>query len=259
VKGGEGREEAPDGAIDRALAVLGAIADAGSMGVSEIARHLSLPKSVVHYHVTALARNRYVEVRTGHRYALGPAALRLGAGHEGPSPEADLRSRGLRHLRALQEQTYETVALVQLVGREGVFVDQLVSPRELKVAIEVGRPLALHVGACGRAIIANLPPETREAILAQPLEPVTPQTPVDPKWLRGELERVRENGVATSRDEDQPGAASVAAPVFGRQGVIGAMSVCGPAYRFLDATVERFKPPLRAAATQLSQDLGWRG
>jgi DNA-binding IclR family transcriptional regulator len=209
--------------------------------------------------VTALVRNRYVEACADRRYVLGPSALRLGSGRGAAGPELDLRSRALPHLRALQEETFETVALAQLVGREGVFVDQLVSSRELKVAIELGRPLALHFGASGRAILANLPAPAREAVLAEPLEAVTPQTPVDSRWLRDELVRVRETGVATSRGEDQPGAASMAAPVFGREGVVGAMSVCGPAYRLIEATVERYKPPLRAAATLLSRDLGWRG
>jgi DNA-binding IclR family transcriptional regulator len=257
VKGSEGRAEAPDGAIDRALAVLDTIAEAGgAMGVSEIARQLSLPKSVVHYHVRALARHRYVEVGADRRYALGPAARRLGGGREAPPAELDLRSRALPHLRALQEETQETVTLAKLVDREGVFVDQLVSSRELKVAIELGRPVALHVGASGRAILAHLPTEAREAVLADLGDPAARRAAVDPAWLRAELDRVREDGVATSRGEDQPGA-SVAAPVFGRPGVIGALGVSGPAYRFIDAAVERFKPPLRAAAARLSRDLGW--
>ena len=242
------------------LAVLGAIAEAdSSVGVSEIARHLRLPKSVVHYHVTALARNRYVEARTDRRYVLGPAALRLAGGRAAPPSEPDIRTLALPHLRRLQEETSETMTLTRLMGSENVFVDQLVSPQKLKVTVKLERPLALHINASSRAILASLPPETREAVLAQPLEAVTPRTPVDSHWLRAELERVRQSGVATSRGENQPGAASVAAPVFGRQGVVGALSVCGPAYRFIDAALERFKPPLRKAAAGLSHDLGWRG
>jgi IclR family transcriptional regulator, acetate operon repressor len=227
--------------------------------VSELARQLSLPKSVVHYHVTALARNRYVEARPDRRYSLGPAALRLGSRvSRAEAPAPDLRGRALPHLRALQRETAETVALAELVDGEGVFVDQLVSPQELKVAIELGSSVALHVGASGRAILANLPASAREAVLSRPLPAATPQTPVDPAWLRGELDRVRREGVATSRGEDQAGAGAVAAPVFGPTGVVGAMSVCGPAYRFIAAAVERFKPPLRSAAAGLSRDLGWR-
>src|SRR5205807_203778 len=110
----------------------------------------------------------------------------------------------------------------QLVDHEGVFVDQVVSSQELKLAIELGRPMALHVGASGRAILAHLPVRAREAVLAELMEPAPPTAPVDPAWLRTELDRVRHEGVATSRGEDQPGP-SVAAPVFAGRGVIGAM------------------------------------
>jgi DNA-binding IclR family transcriptional regulator len=260
VAGGGGRAEAPDGAIDRALAVLDAIAEArGAVGVSEIARQLNLPKSVVHYHVRALARNQYVEVDASRRYLLGPAARRLGGDHERPASEPDLRSRALPHLRALQEETRETVTLAQLVGGEAVFVDQLVSAHELKVAIELGRHVPLDVGASGRAILAHLPTEAREAVLADLLQPGGRRAPVDPARLRAELDLVRRSGVAIGRGEDQPGAACVAAAVFGRRGLVGAVGVCGPAYRFIDAAVERFKPPLMATAAGLSRDLGWPG
>jgi DNA-binding IclR family transcriptional regulator len=40
--------------------------------------------------------------------------------------------------------------------------------------------------------------------------------------------------------------------------VAGAISVCGPEYRFDDASLERYGPLLRAAAGQLSRELGWR-
>ena len=74
--------EAPAGAIDRALSVLNVLADAGQpMGITEIARRVGLPKSVVHYHVSALVRNRYLEPRPDRRYGLGHAALRLGRGN----------------------------------------------------------------------------------------------------------------------------------------------------------------------------------
>ena len=63
--------EAPAGAIDRALAVLGVLAESTEpMGVTEIARRVGLPKSVVHYHVSALVRNHYVEARPDRRYGL---------------------------------------------------------------------------------------------------------------------------------------------------------------------------------------------
>jgi IclR family acetate operon transcriptional repressor len=248
--------EAPAGAIDRALAVLGVLADASQpMGVTEIARRVGLPKSVVHYHVSALVRNRYVEARPDRRYGLGYAALRLGRGNYS---NLELRARALPHMRTLHHDTWETVTLSVLVGRERVYVDQLVSPQEIKLAVELGRPFPLHAGASGRAILAFLADDAREALLAEPLERVSPHTVVDPGGLRALLETVRASGLAISRSERQEGAASVAAPVFDNHGVAGAISVCGPEYRFDEASLGRYGPLLRTASVELSHELGWR-
>jgi DNA-binding IclR family transcriptional regulator len=248
--------EAPAGAIDRALAVLGVLAEASQpMGVTEIARRVGLPKSVVHYHVSALVRNRYVEARPDRRYGLGYAALRLGRGNYS---NLELRARALPHMRVLHHDTWETVTLSVLVGRERVYVDQLVSPQEIKLAVELGRPFPLHAGASGRAIMAFLPADAREALLSEPLERLSAHTVVDANGLRDLLESVRIAGVAISRSERQEGAASVAAPVFDNHGVAGAISVCGPEYRFDPASLEGYAPMLKSAAMQLSRELGWQ-
>src|SRR5207247_2865726 len=105
-----------------------------------------------------------------------------------------------------------TVTLGVLVGREFVYIDQLVSPQEIKLAVELGRPFPLHAGATGRAILAFLPDGAREALLAEPLERLTPETVVDPVGLGILLAGVRGAGLAVSRSERREGAAAVAAP-----------------------------------------------
>jgi len=248
--------DAPAGAIDRALAVLGVLAEASQpMGVTEIARRVGLPKSVVHYHVSALVRNRYVEARPDRRYGLGHAALRLGRGNHS---NVELRARALPHMRALHHETLETVTLSVLVGRERVYVDQLISPREITLSVELGRPFPLHAGASGRAILAFLPGDSRESVLSEPLERVASHTVVDPADLRELLEAVRATGIAVSRSERHEGAAAIAAPVFDSHGVTGAMGVSGPEFRFDEDSLLRWAPLLKTAAAQLSRELGWR-
>jgi DNA-binding IclR family transcriptional regulator len=247
----------PAGAIDRALAVLGVLAEAGApIGVTEIARRLGLPKSVVHYHVTALARNGYVVGGSDRRYGLGYAALRLG--HSGYG-NTELRARALHYMRGLHSQTSETVTLTLLTGQDRVYVEQLVSPHEIKMSVELGRPFPLHAGASGKVILAHLPEATRHGLLQRKLERLTERTETDSRVIGAELARIREAGTAASRSERQEGAASVAAVILDGHGVLGSMSVCGPEYRFDSAAVERYRPLVKAAAQQLSRELGWHG
>jgi IclR family acetate operon transcriptional repressor len=246
------RRHPPTGTIDRALAVLEALADrTDPMGITELAAKIGLPKSVVHYHLSALTRNRYVTAQEG-RYGLGYAALRLG---RNAYAHSDLRGRAYPYMTSLREATEETVTLSSLLGRERVYVDQLVSPHEIKMSVELGRPYPLHAGASGKAMLAFLPEHTRRAILATALEALTERTPTDSHALEGELATIRELGTAASRSERQTGAASVAAPIFDGQTVVGSMSVCGPEYRFDSAAVARYRPLVKNAAAELSNEL----
>src|SRR2546428_337721 len=93
---------------------------------------------------------------------------------------------------------------------------------------------------------------------SQPLDRLTPGTIVEPSALRALLAEAGEDGSAVSRTERQEGAAAVASPVFDNHGVAGALCVCGPAYRFDEAAVARYQPLVRAAAAQLSRELGSR-
>lgn len=254
-RGQVSRRHAPVGTIDRALAVLEALADRGEpMGITELATRIGLPKSVVHYHLNALTRNRYVTSRDG-RYGLGYAAARLG---RNAYAHSDLRGRANPYMTALHEATEETVTLSSLLGRERIYVDQLISPHEIKMSVELGRPYPLHAGASGKAILAFLPASMRESILASALEPLTERTFTDVSALEAELETVRHLGTAASRSERQKGAASVAAPIFDGQAVIGSMSVCGPEYRFDDPAVTRYRALVKDAAAQLCSDLARR-
>jgi DNA-binding IclR family transcriptional regulator len=106
--------------------------------------------------------------------------------------------------------------------------------------------------------MAFLPGDAREALISEPLERLSPHTVVDPAALRALLDSVRSVGVAVSHSERQEGAASVAAPVFDNHGVAGAISVCGPEYRFDEATLERYRPLLKSTASLLSRELGRR-
>ena len=237
----------------RSRAVLAALAERGEpMGITELANRLGLSKSVVHYHLSALLRNRYVDVNGERRYGLGAAALRLG---RNSSASGELRLRAAPFMRSLHEQTRETVTLTTLLGRERIYVDQLVSPHEIKMSVELGRPFPLHAGSSGKAILAFLPDRMRATILDAPLERLASRTPTDREALEAELASIRLTGTATSSGERQPGAASVAAPVFDGASAVGSMSVCGPEYRFDDAAIERYRDLVRAAAAGLSAEL----
>ena len=124
--------------------------------------------------------------------------------------------------------------------------------------VEIGRTFPLHAGSSSKVILANLDAAEQVEVVKGALERLTPQTVIDPQELEAELEHIRQQGYAVSRGERQPGAGAVAAPVFDFAGnIIGAISVCGPSQRFDDLTVARLIPQVTAAATAISEGMGW--
>lgn len=229
-----------------------------NLGVSVIARDLGLSKAVVHRILQSLVGRGLLETDPANRaYRLGPAAAALGAR---ALRDTELRRVALPQLRELQRLTGETTTISARIADRRVYLDQVVSQKEIKMTVELGRPYPLHAGSSGRAIMAFLPHANQEALLEGTLEPLTPETVVDTERLRSLLDTVRATGIAMSGGERQIGAASLASPVFNLDGQpVGALSVCGPVSRFTDEVRERFAPLVMDSADAVSRALGWHG
>jgi len=220
----------------------------GELGVSEIARRLDVPKSVVHRILRSLVSRGLIRyARDGRAYQLGPAAALLGAR---AWAALDVRAAARPVLRRLRDETQETTTLSQLAGAERVYVEQFESPREVKMTVTLGVRHALHAGASGKVMLAYLERAEQDRILDGPLAAVTATTVADTK----ELAAIVSRGTAASLGERLPDAGSVAAPIILPNGeVYGAISVCGPLSRFDRAAIHRYEPMVRAAAAEISR------
>lgn len=229
-----------------------------SRGVSALARDLDLSKAVVHRILKTLEHRGLLTADADTRgYHLGPAAAGLGAR---ALRECDLRAVAMPVLRDLQRRTLETTTVSASVPGGRVYLDQVVSEREIKMTVEVGRRFPLHAGSSGTCVLAFLPAEQQAAVLTGPLERLTAATVTELRLLQRELQQIRSSGFAMSDGQRQEGAGSIAAPVFGLDGhVEGSISVCGPLDRLDRATREDCIPLVTSAADRISRSLGWQG
>lgn len=229
-----------------------------SWGVSAMARELDLSKAVVHRIMRSLVDRGLLTLdATSRTYQLGPAAAAIGAR---ALRDSKLRRVSLPLLRELQRTTGETTTLSARVPGGRVYLDQVVSTHEINMTVELGRRFPLHAGGSGRAILAFFPAGEREDVLHGELRTLTSATQVDPEQLRTLLAETRQNGVAESGGERQPGAGSVAAPIFDLDGqVIGSISVCGPINRLTPEARRTYVPHVAETADRISRALGWHG
>jgi DNA-binding IclR family transcriptional regulator len=224
------------------------------LGVSQIARDLGLSKAVVHRILQSLASRSLVQVVPGDaRYALGPTAVGLGTK---AWSQLDVRSLAAPMLRRLRDQTRETATLSVLVGNRRIYLDQYESPQEVKMVIEIGPQFPLHTGASSRSILAFLPQAFIDEVMTELID-VRPTVDAE-EYLRG-LAQVREQGYATSTNERNTGAASIAAPFFDASGnVLGSISSSGPAARYAepaDAAHQEHVAQVLSAAHAITQVL----
>jgi IclR family transcriptional regulator, KDG regulon repressor len=240
---------------ERALDVLICFIGAdGELGVSEIARRLNIDKSSVHRFLVALKRKGFVidNPRT-RRYGLGFRALELS---RALTLQMNLEQQAIPYLRELRDAVGETAGLSVRVGGKRVHVVQIESTHEIRRTIQIGLPLPLHMGANGKVMLAFLPPDEREQILALSLADDQALAPGAVDDLRRELEATAQRGYSITEGERVPGSRTLAAPVWTwRQDVI-ALLVSGPDGRFSREAAEIAVPLLLDVAQRLTRQLG---
>jgi len=240
-------------AVERAFAVIDALADGQELGTNEIARRTGINASTVSRLLATLAAARYVEhvPETG-RYRLSLRLVELGNAVLG---RLDLRTLARPHLQALVRETGETATLSAPGEHDAVTIDFAHSSSAVQSVAQLGRPSVGHATAAGKVMLAFGDVELPE----EPLQIFTPRTIGSRAKLLAEVELVRRRGYAEARDERELGLAAVAAPVRGSRGeLVAIVGVQGPTSRFDAAAARTAVPLLIEHATAISAALGLR-
>lgn len=246
--------------IKRALRILTSFSTSASeIGVTEVSELLQCSKSTAHRTLSTLQEEGFVrQDPSTKKYSLGFKVLELATVL---LETTEIRRKSLPHMERLWRATNETVTLALLVERSLIFVEEIVSSQSLRYShsSEMGRPLELYAGAAGKTLLAHLPQTEIDRILSEiELTPIGPNTITDPKELKGELVRIREQGFGISVEERVPGAAGIAAPIRDHTGKpIACVGLFGPKLRFQEAGFDRWAELVVTAARAISTDIGF--
>ena len=242
--------------IDRATAILKALASGPRrLGVSELADRLGLARPTVHGLLQTLQSHGFVEQdRHSDKYQLGPGLLQLGYSYLDLN---ELRARSITYADRLAARTSAAVRVGVMHGSSIVVVHYVFRPDTAFGVLEVGLQLPLHASSLGKSILAFSPAQMIDDVLAEPLVRLTKQT-LDEAALRRELTTIRDQGVATERDEAVLGESSVAAPIFDHAGsAVGAIGVVDATERIFPRGLARgLSTAVGEAARGVSRELG---
>src|SRR5690606_20336585 len=119
---------------------------------------------------------------------------------------------------------------------------------------------SLHCGGAGKAMLAYMSEAEQQAVLAAPLDQLTPGTITDPTLLLQELGRIRSRGYSIDSQEVVMGVYCVAVPILDANArPVGALSITGSSPKAPGPALEPLVEMLNQACGHVSRRLGFRG
>ncbi len=218
--------------------------------MAELSRRLQMSRTTVHRLVATLERHGFIERSTSGRLALGLHLFLLGtAVHE----RIALARIARPHLRVLAESFRVSSYLSVRDGDEALCVERVDGGGVTLAAYQLGDTLPLHIGAGPLVLLAGLPDDEVDRILAQLPSRTTADAMVGPEVIRARVEAVRSSAVAWADGDVEVGVVAAGVPVRDGLGrTIAAVSVAG-----LDAQLtSRRRTALAAAVSHAARVIG---
>jgi DNA-binding IclR family transcriptional regulator len=233
----------------RALSILGSFdAEHLSLSLTEIAQRAGLTLPTAHRIVGELtAWGALRRTSLGH-YVIGRRMWDLGM----LAPvQTGLRDVASPFLHDLYGATLATVHLAVRDGARVLYLDCVSGHASVPVVSKAGSRLPLHSTGVGKVLLAHAPATLRHEVLAAPLLRFTPYTVIQPGRLESQLERVAQDGYATTTEEMTLGACSIALPVRVAERTVASLGVVVPDLRGRKVLI----PAMRVAAQGIARSL----
>jgi len=194
-----------------------------AVGVTALAKAMGMTKSRVHRYLRTLVQLGYVTQTGDERYGVGERLSRMARRMSEKPDLARIAEPALRELR----DTLGHFSVVSGLEPEGMRVLATVSGNSvMEIGVKRGSLLGFHYSAQGKIALAFGEAALAERVLASPLEMFSPKTLTDPRALRREITRVKQQGWAVAPDEALLGVNALAAPVFEAGGtLVGTIAV----------------------------------
>ena len=249
--------------LERAARILNVLSGfSQGLSLGELAQKVSLSKGTVHRLLTSMSYLEFIrQDPLSKQYLLGFKLVELG---NSLLSQIDFRSEAKPLLMELAERVKETVHMVILDEQEVLYIDKVEpigNSTGLRMASMLGSRIPAHCSAVGKVLLAFLPEERFEKIVAaKPLARKTTNTITDPVKLKTHLDQVRRNGYAFDNEENEIGIRCVAAPICDQRGeVIAAISISAPAIRIhSQLLVDSLKDQVVETALMISRKIGYQ-
>lgn len=235
-------------AVDRMVDILDCFtSDQPHLSLADVADQTQLDRATTLRFLNALTQRGVLRRDpASKRYTFGMRLIEWGAQAYG---SADLTQSAEPLLRDIMEATNASAVLYVRAGHERVCLAVVESTHRVRHVVQLGHTLPLTLAAGGHIILAALPADEADAIIAA-------DTALDDEtraMTREAVAAARERGYAVTPNIDQAPAWSLGCPVFDQHGkVIGSIIATGPDIPLAPHREEQVAAAVCAAARALS-------
>ena len=224
---------------------------------SEISGRLGYSQSKTYRFLRTLIKYGFLRENPGTaQYRLGMNIMRLGLLAQ---KEFNIQAIARPFMKELSLLTKETVLLTVINGTKGFVLDRVESEEPIRYSLfQPGVSLPLHCGASSKILMAYLPEEEWDSIIAtEGLKRYTPNTITQVGKLKAHLREIRKRGYAFSDQEVDRDVRAVAAPILNRAGdLVAGLSVAGPVYRVHKKKISIYRRLVIQYSQKVSSNLG---
>ena len=238
--------------LARGLAVIQAFSQRRHhLTISQVSTTTGLSRAAVRRCLYTLAKLGFAGSDDNRHFFLRPRILALGHSYISSMPLATAAQPVLEHISQL---LHESCSIATLDGVDIVYIARANVTRIMSIDLGVGSRLPAFCTSMGRAILANLPPEELDSVLARvEFKRYTERTITNPAKLTQALRQIRRDGYSIIDQELEHGLRSMAVPIQNPSGkVVAALNIGAHAQRVsIQEMQTKFLPHLRAAAQEL--------
>ena len=243
--------------LTRGLTILEKLAEIeGGATLTDIAQRVGLAASTAHRLLNTLEKMNYVhqDAELG-VWTIGLKAFVVGSAFVS---HRDFAIQSHSYLRRLMDQSGETANLSILDGYDVVFIGQVQCREIMRMLVKLGSRHPIHASGSGKAILAALPDDMIQDILAKHgLPRHTEHTIVTPDGLWNAIKLIRRHGYAYDDEEHALGLRCVAAAVYDEYSEpLGAISLAGPLSRLTDERIRALGPLVARTAAEITARMG---
>lgn len=238
--------------VDRALIVLKIVASAGrSISLEDVVSRSGLHKSVAYRLLRSLenagfvgrGRNALVGGYTVAATFLSMSVLAVS--------RIDIRGKARPMMEEIVSHHGETASLHVRSGNLRVCVDVVEGSHDVRRVVPIGETLPLFAGETGRALMSELP----NAELA-PLLAAAAYANLDPERIRADVVRTKQQGYFIGVGVRTPDVGSISVPIYGSVGILGAVTISGPASRWNRAAMKAATRSILSSVDVVTTALG---